>query len=80
MKRSRQSFPLIARARCECGCGWSGIDDVAQFCLEDALFLLIERRERLESHDALAGGELITAGVADDEGMQHARDFAARRA
>lgn len=43
------------------------------------MFELIERRDRLDSHDAFAGGEMLTPAVHEDPALQHARDFAERR-
>ena len=43
------SFPQ-ARARCECGCGWEGVDEVADFCFREAV---LEASDALELLDEL---------------------------
>jgi hypothetical protein len=35
----------LARANCECGCGWEGVDEVTQFCVEEAAALVVNRLE-----------------------------------
>jgi len=35
----------LAWAHCECGCGWEGVDDVAQFCAEEAGMIVVDRLE-----------------------------------
>lgn len=45
-KQSGGSFPPFTWVRCECGCGFEGEDDVAQFCIEEAFLLLQGRHEQ----------------------------------
>lgn len=33
--------------RCDCGCGYEGEDDVAQYLIEEAVFEYVEMQERL---------------------------------
>jgi hypothetical protein len=35
----------VAWTWCECGCGWSGVDDVTQFCVEEAAFWSVEKED-----------------------------------
>lgn len=34
-----RSFPRFTWVRCECGCGWEGEDEVAQWLIEEAVLL-----------------------------------------
>lgn len=36
------SFPPLTWVRCECGCGFEGIDPVAEYLLEEALLEMLE--------------------------------------
>lgn len=40
---------------CECGCEWAGLDDVAQWCVEEAVFEAVEIVEKFSRESA--GGE-----------------------
>jgi len=44
--------------RCECGCGFEGEDDVAQFCIEEAFLLLQGRHEQAMLNAAPPGPSL----------------------
>lgn len=56
---------------CECGCGWSGFDDVTQYLIEEALYERLEHVDRevrrragqlsAESTD-LGGGDMVSPG------------------
>jgi hypothetical protein len=68
----------VTWTRCDCGCGWTGLDDVTQFCVEEAAFEYVEQREALLKANAVedgTGGDAEDAGMA--EAMKMARDFAA---
>ncbi len=59
---------------CECGCGWSGFDDVTQYLIEEALYERVEHVDRevkrrmgqltTEDTDLDGGGGLISPGEA----------------
>jgi hypothetical protein len=79
VKRTGASFPLLAPAWCECGCGWSGNDDVAQFCIEEALMFLVEHEETKARIASLGvGGEPEdAAGEIPDAALAQAKARAA---
>lgn len=38
-------------ARCECGCGWEGEDEVTQHLLEEAAHTTLDRARALSEHE-----------------------------
>lgn len=54
--RTGGSFPRCTWVRCECGCGYAGEDEVAQWLLEDALIYAVDlqdEHERVEREQAV---------------------------
>jgi hypothetical protein len=47
-------------ARCECGCGWEGEDEVTQWLLEEAAFLALSLEEAKAERQALSAVERQT--------------------
>jgi len=41
-------------ARCECGCGWEGEDEVTQWLIEEAAFAALDEYDALAASGVLA--------------------------
>jgi hypothetical protein len=57
VQRSKTSFPPLTWVSCECGCGWEGEDDVAQFCIEEAVLITFDAMQAAALEDERAREE-----------------------
>lgn len=58
--------------KCECGCGWSGVDTVTQFLVEEALLARLEFAERLARVEGAGGSGEPELSPHDAAGAAHA--------
>jgi hypothetical protein len=68
--RSSSAFPRLTWVRCECGCGFEGEDDVAQFLLEEALVIAATEQEHTVE---LAGAQENELRAAIEQAKTEAR-------
>lgn len=62
MQTSNTTFPRFTWVRCECGCGYEGEDEVAQFLIEEALIEGLRTQDQAEQAErelALANAHAI---------------------
>ena len=45
----RSEFPRLAWVACDCGCGWEGDDEAAQWLVEEAVMLAVRAHDRKAS-------------------------------
>lgn len=64
MQTSNGIFPRFTWTRCECGCGYEGEDEVAQFLIEEALIEGLRAQDQAE-HEARELASANAHAIAD---------------